>query len=56
MLNDINFSAIDLGTTHTISMWVKITATSFANIISGTGGSAIRLNAPNKIYYYTNIH
>ena len=50
----INFSTIDLGTTHTISMWVKITATSFANIISGTGGSAIRLNAPNRIYYYTN--
>jgi len=50
----INFSTIDLGTTHTISMWVKITATSFANIISGTGGSAIRLNAPNRIYYNTN--
>tara|TARA_R100001079_G_scaffold109312_1_gene81667 strand:+ start:34 stop:2910 length:2877 start_codon:yes stop_codon:yes gene_type:complete len=50
----INFSTIDLGTTHTISMWVKITATSFANIITGTGGSQIKLNAPNKIYYYTN--
>ena len=47
-------STIDLGTVHTISFWANISATSFANIVTGTGGSAIKLNAPNKIYYYTN--
>ena len=46
-------STLNLSTSHTISYWCNVSATSFSNIISGTGGSRILFNSPNKIYYYS---
>ena len=46
-------STLNLSTSHTISYWCNVSATSFSNIISGTGGSKILFNSPNKIYYYS---
>ena len=53
---EINFSTIDLGTEHTISMWVHTTDTiPLSNFMQENNGrSRIMLYIPNRIYYRTN--
>ncbi len=64
--NPVTFSAISVGTTHTVSMWIYITANcaSWGNLFASDGGNGLYcLSLPggngtgNKIdYYYSGDH